>query len=81
MIYIKTQIKLLIRQINILKIDFMEQELKEWLRARWKRDNIAKYQQYFEAWYENLTESQKIYFAQQKKNIENGSLTNWITKK
>ena len=59
----------------------MEQELKEWLRARWKRDNIVKYQQYFEAWYENLTESQKIYFAQQKKNIENGSLTNWITKK
>ena len=81
MIYIKTQIKSLIRQINILKIDFMEQELKEWLRARWKRDNIAKYQQYFEAWYENMTESQKIYFAQQKKNIENGSLTNWITKK
>lgn len=59
----------------------MEQELKEWLRARWKRDNIAKYQHYFEAWYENLTESQKFYFAQQKKNIENGSLTNWITKK
>lgn len=59
----------------------MEQELKEWLRARWKRDNTAKYQQYFEAWYENMTESQKIYFAQQKKNIENGSLTNWITKK
>lgn len=59
----------------------MEQELKEWLRAIWKRDNIAKYQQYFEAWYENMTESQKIYFAQQKKNIENGSLTNWITKK
>lgn len=59
----------------------MEQELKEWLRARWKGDNIAKYQQYFEAWYENMTESQKIYFAQQKKNIENGSLTNWITKK
>jgi hypothetical protein len=81
MIYIKTQIKSLKRQINTLKIDFMEQELKEWLRARWKRDNIAKYQQYFEAWYENLTESQKIYFAQQKKNIENGSLTNWITKK
>lgn len=81
MIYIKTQIKSLKRQINILKIDFMEQELKEWLRARWKRDNIAKYQQYFEAWYENMTESQKIYFAQQKKNIENGSLTNWITKK
>ena len=59
----------------------MEQELKEWLLARWKRDNIAKYQQYFEAWYENMTDSQKIYFAQQKKNIENGSLTNWITKK
>ena len=49
----------------------MEQELKEWLRARWKRDNIAKYQQYFEAWYENMTESQKIYFAQQFTSFPN----------
>jgi uncharacterized protein YukE len=57
------------------------EELKLWLKELWRRDNHAKYQQYFEASYENMTESQKIYFAQQKKNIENGSLTNWITKK
>ena len=52
----------------------------EWLRERWRRDNHAKYQQYFEPWFKNLTESQLMYFSKQKKNIENGSLTNWITK-
>ncbi len=54
--------------------------IKEWLRERWRFDNHAKYQQYFEFWFENLTESQLMYFSKQKQNIENGSLTNWITK-
>jgi hypothetical protein len=56
-------------------------KLKEWLRTRWRYDNHAKYQRYFEPWFENLTEYQMVYFYQQMKNIENGSLTNWITKK
>ena len=56
-------------------------ELKEWLRQRWRYDNHAKYQQYFEPWFNCLTEAQIMYFKQQKKNIENGSLTNWITKR
>lgn len=57
------------------------EELKSWLRERWRRDNHVKYQQYFEPWFENLTESQLMYFSKQKQNIENGSLINWITKK
>ena len=54
-------------------------ELKSWLRERWCRDNHAKYQQYFEPWFANITDSQ-IYFNEQKRHIENGSLTSWITK-
>lgn len=56
-------------------------ELQIWLRERWRRDNIPKYQHYFEPWFANLTESQMEYFAQQKRNIDNGSLTGWITQK
>ena len=58
----------------------MKEELKIWLRERWRRDNHAKYQHYFEPWFENLTESQIEYFNMQKMHIENGSLTNWIVK-
>jgi hypothetical protein len=56
------------------------EELKCWLQERWHRDNHAKYQQYFEPWFANLTDSQLYYFGKQKHHIENGSLTNWITK-
>lgn len=58
----------------------MDEELKIWLRERWRIDNHAKYQHYFDPWYNNLTKSQLYYFNEQKKHIENGSLTNWITK-
>lgn len=61
--------------------DINIEELKSWFRERWRIDNHAKYQQYFEPWFENLTESQLMYFSKQKQNIENGSLINWITKK
>jgi hypothetical protein len=54
--------------------------LKYWLQERWRRDNHAKYQQYFEPWFASLTDSQLYYFGEQKRHIENGSLTNWITK-
>ena len=63
-----------------LKNDTKE-ELKIWLRERWRRDNHAKYQHYFEPWFNSLTEYQLYYFGEQKRHIENGSLTNWITKK
>lgn len=59
----------------------MKSELYEWLRERWRRDNIPKYQHYFEPWAQNLTESQIEYFSKQKENIDNGSLINWITNK
>ena len=59
----------------------MTDDFKEWMRNMFSRNNIPKYRQYFEPWFNNLTEAQIMYFRQQKKNIENGSLTNWITKK
>lgn len=58
----------------------MNRELKEWLRERWRFDNHAKYQQYFEPWFACLTESQLYYFGEQKRHIENGSLNSWIIK-
>lgn len=59
----------------------MTEELKIWLWERWRLDNHKKYYHLFEPWVENLTESQIYYFNIQKQHIENGSLTNWITKK
>lgn len=56
----------------------MNEELKIWLCECWRLDNHKKYYQYFESWFENLTKSQIYYFNEQKKHIENGSLTNWI---
>ena len=56
------------------------EELKSWLRERWRRDNHAKYQQYFEPWFANITDNQIYHFNEQKRHIENGSLTSWITK-
>jgi len=61
--------------------DFNNLELKSWLHEIWRRDNHPKYQQIFEPWFNNITDSQKYYFWKQKKNIENGSLTNWITRR
>ena len=57
------------------------EDLKEWLRLRWRYDNHVRYQQYFESWYANLTESQLYYFGEQKRHVENGSLTSWITRR
>ena len=59
----------------------MNDELYEWLREQWRRCNISKYQHLFEPWVNNLTDSQIYYFYKQKENIENGSLTNWITRR
>ena len=55
-------------------------ELYEWLKQCWRRDNHAKYQHLFEPWVECLTDSQIYYFGEQKRHIEEGSLTNWITR-
>ena len=58
----------------------IDPNIKQWLQERWRLDNHAKYQQYFEPWFKNLLHPQLVYFSKQKQNIENGSLTNWITK-
>ena len=55
--------------------------LKIYLQETWRRENHAKYQRYFEEWFNNITENQIYYFNQQRINIENGSMTNWQTKK
>lgn len=62
-------------------MDSGQDDFKEWMRNMFNRNNITKYRHYFEPWFNNLTEAQIMYFTQQKKNIENGSLTNWMTKK
>lgn len=61
-------------------VNALRRALKPWLQERWRRDNHAKYQQYFEPWFENLTDSQLYYFEMQMEHIKNGSLTSWITK-
>ena len=48
-------------------------ELKSWLRERWRRDNHAKYQQYFEPWFANITDSQ-IYKKRPVKNTKSSAL-------
>lgn len=46
-------------------------KLKEWLRERWRLDNHAKYQQYFEEWVSNILPSQIEGFEKQMYNLEN----------
>lgn len=58
----------------------MEDKLYEWLKLRWKYDNLPKYQKYFEGWVKNLTNSQIDGFAKQLMQIENGSMEKWKTK-
>lgn len=36
--------------------------MKEYLWEQWKRCNNPKYYKYFEDWYKNITENQKIFF-------------------
>ena len=44
----------------------MSEELYDWLKFRWSRDNHNKYQKYFEGWISNLTKSQVEGFAKQE---------------
>lgn len=48
------------------------EELIEWLRYHWRRDNHAKYQKYFNMWLSNITNSQIEYFTKQMFNEKNG---------
>ena len=59
----------------------IEESVKDYLRKMWRVSNHAKYQKYFDEWYENLTNTQIYYFNKERINIKNGSLTKWDTKK
>ena len=61
-------------------VEKLRETLEPWLREMFYRDNHTKYKHLFEPWFANLTDSQLYYFGEQKRHIENGSLTNWITK-
>ena len=45
----------------------MSDELYIWLKERWKMDNHAKYQHYFELWVKNITPSQIEGFSKQER--------------
>lgn len=59
----------------------MDEKLMEWMKMRWRYDNLPKYQKYFEGWVNGLTEGQVQGFAQQLVQIENGSIEKWNTKR
>ena len=44
----------------------MTETLYEWLKFRWSRDNHNKYQEYFELWITNITQSQIEGFTKQE---------------
>lgn len=49
----------------------MTTKLMEWLRHQWRVSNPPKYQQYFEVWVSNITQSQIAGFEKQMFNLEN----------
>jgi len=40
----------------------MNDRLYKYLQDEWKRNNLPKYQKYFEEWVNNLTENQIYYY-------------------
>lgn len=58
----------------------MDENLLEWMKMRWRYDNLPKYQKYFDEWVSKLTDSQIIGYAIQLSQIENGSMEKWNTK-
>ena len=40
----------------------MNEILYQYLQTQWKRNNIPKYQKYFEEWVNNLTDTQIYYY-------------------
>lgn len=41
----------------------MNDELKEYLYREWRYNVLPKYLKYFDEWYSNLTEWQRIFFT------------------
>lgn len=50
-------------------------ELYDWLRKTFIKDNHKKYHVFFDEWYYNLTENQIYYFNEQRLHI----LNNWLS--
>ena len=44
--------------------------LKDYLKNEWRNCNRAKYQQYFENWFNNLTQNQLLYFNCYSKGLK-----------
>lgn len=45
-------------------------KLKEYLWKEWRMNNHPKYYIYFEEWFENLTDSQKIWYKVYSKGLK-----------
>ena len=59
----------------------MDNELEEWLREHWRRDNHPKYRHLFDEWFSNVLPTQIEYFRKQMYNEKNGVLGKLYIKK
>lgn len=50
----------------------MTKEMHNYLQQRFYRNNHPKYHKYFEEWVQNVTDTQLMYFAQEKFRLDNG---------
>ena len=48
----------------------MEDKLKEYLWNEFKFNNSPKYYKYFEDWYKNLTDNQRIFYMAYMKGLK-----------
>ena len=44
--------------------------MEEYLRNEWKMNVHPKYQRYFDEWYGNITETQRLYFDAYSKGLK-----------
>jgi hypothetical protein len=44
--------------------------MEEYLRNEWRKNVHPKYQRYFEEWYRNITDTQKLYFNAYSKGLK-----------
>ena len=54
---------------TLMFIDFIG-NMKEYLYNEWKRTVHPKYIKYFDEWFNNLTETQKLYFEAYSKGLK-----------
>jgi len=49
----------------------MTDNMREYLRQRFNRNNHPKYHKYFEEWLNNVVDTQLMYFEKEKYRLEN----------